>query len=206
MLEWLKAILGESYTEEIDKKVSSEVGKGFVSKTDFNAVNEEKKALEKTLSRRDTQLEELKKSAGDNEALKAQIAELQEKNTADAAAHAEEIGRLKLEAAVDAALMNAGARNTKAVRALIDMTKVRLCKDGSAEGMDEQLSALKKGEDTEFLFEHKTAGYKGMKPREKSLDVGTDMSLKELRAMSAKERYKFSVEHPEDYKAIYEKG
>ena len=27
MLEWLKEILGDSYTEEIDKKVSAEIGK-----------------------------------------------------------------------------------------------------------------------------------------------------------------------------------
>ena len=48
MLEWLKAILGDGYTEEIDRKISAEIGRGFVSKSDFNAVNEAKKALEKT--------------------------------------------------------------------------------------------------------------------------------------------------------------
>lgn len=29
MLEWLKTILGDQYTEEIDKKVSDEIGKGL---------------------------------------------------------------------------------------------------------------------------------------------------------------------------------
>ena len=37
MLEWLKEILGTHYTEEIDKKVSAEIGRGFVAKADFNA-------------------------------------------------------------------------------------------------------------------------------------------------------------------------
>ena len=46
MLEWLKTILGDSYTEEIDKKVSAEIGKGFVSRTDFNAKNEELKTAQ----------------------------------------------------------------------------------------------------------------------------------------------------------------
>ena len=66
MLDWLKAILGDSYTEDIDSKVSAEIGKGFVSRTDFNTLNETKKALEKTVS-------DLKASNGDNEALQATI-------------------------------------------------------------------------------------------------------------------------------------
>jgi len=35
MLEWLKTILGEHYTEDINKKISAEIGKNFVSKADF---------------------------------------------------------------------------------------------------------------------------------------------------------------------------
>ena len=30
MLEWLKNILGDSWTEDIDKKISAEIGKFFV--------------------------------------------------------------------------------------------------------------------------------------------------------------------------------
>lgn len=40
MLEWLKAILGDGYNEEIDKQISAEIGKGFVAKADFNAAKE----------------------------------------------------------------------------------------------------------------------------------------------------------------------
>ena len=29
MLEWLKDILGDGYTEEIDKQVSNEIGKAY---------------------------------------------------------------------------------------------------------------------------------------------------------------------------------
>ena len=38
-LEWLKTILGDKYTPEIDTAVSQEIGKGFVSRTDFNATS-----------------------------------------------------------------------------------------------------------------------------------------------------------------------
>ena len=53
MLDWLKEILGESWTDEIDKKVSDEIGKGFVSRSDFNTKNEELKTAKATLKERD---------------------------------------------------------------------------------------------------------------------------------------------------------
>lgn len=53
MLDWLKTILGEAYSEEIDKKVSEEIGKNFVARADFNALNTEKKKLADTVKERD---------------------------------------------------------------------------------------------------------------------------------------------------------
>ena len=82
-LEWLKTILGDGYTEDIESKIAQEIGKGFVSKADFNAVKTQQKKLEDDLKTRDTQLEELKKATGTAEALTAQIAALQEQNRKD---------------------------------------------------------------------------------------------------------------------------
>ena len=73
MLDWLKTILGEAYTDEIDKKVSDEIGKGFVSKADFNTTNEAKKALDAQLKEasktidgfKELDIEAIKKSAED---------------------------------------------------------------------------------------------------------------------------------------------
>lgn len=60
MLDWLKDILGESYSEEIDKKISAEIGKAFVARADFNTKNEEKKALAEQLESANKQIEEFK--------------------------------------------------------------------------------------------------------------------------------------------------
>ena len=73
MLDWLKTILEDAYTDEIDKKVSEEIGKNFVARSDFNALNTEKKTLADTVKERDRQLETLKASTGDVEVLKTQI-------------------------------------------------------------------------------------------------------------------------------------
>ena len=44
MLDWLKEILGEGWTEEADKKVSDKIGKGFVARSGLNTKNEEQGA------------------------------------------------------------------------------------------------------------------------------------------------------------------
>lgn len=57
MLEWLKTILGDGYNEEIDKKVSAEIGKSFVAKADFDAKNSELKTVKDQLAEAGTTIE-----------------------------------------------------------------------------------------------------------------------------------------------------
>lgn len=59
----------------------------------------------------------------------------------------------KFEFAIDRALAGSGARSAKAVRGLLDQSKLTLADDGELIGLDKQLEALRKGEDTAFLFE-----------------------------------------------------
>lgn len=59
----------------------------------------------------------------------------------------------KFEFAIDRALAGCGARSAKAVRGLLDQSKLTLADDGELIGLDKQLEALRKGEDTAFLFE-----------------------------------------------------
>ncbi len=101
MLDWLKEILGESWTEEIDKKVSDEIGKGFVSRSDFNTKNEELKTAKATLKERDGQLEALKKTAGNTEELTKQIEQLQKDNAQKDKDHAAALKALRIDAAAE---------------------------------------------------------------------------------------------------------
>ena len=168
-LEWLKTILGDGYTEDIESKIAQEIGKGFVSKADFNAVKTQQKKLEDDLKTRDTQLEELKKATGTAEELTAQIAALQEQNRKDKQAHEAEVARIRLDAAVDKALTESGARNNIAVKALLAafLKDAKVGEDGSVKGLAAELETLAKGESTSFLFDNtKGAVIKGMKPGE----------------------------------------
>ena len=112
MLEWLKTILAEHYSEDIDKKVSEEIGKSFVARNDFNTVNTELKQARDTVKERDGQLEALKKSS-DVEGLKKQITDLQEENKNKDEAHQAEIKQLKFDTALNAALVTGGNMRVK---------------------------------------------------------------------------------------------
>ena len=142
-------------TEEQAEKVLSENTeqlKGFIPKARFDEVNNAKKQAEKDLSDRDKQLETLKNSTGDVETLKNTIKQLQDENKASKEQYEANISKIKLDNAIDNALGNAKAKNSRAVRALLDMEKIKF-ENETLSGLDEQLKALKEAEDSKFLFE-----------------------------------------------------
>lgn len=153
---------------------SQEELKGFIPKARFDEVNNEKKKLELDVRDRDGQLETLKNSSGDVEAMKTQIAELQKANKDAADAHAAEIKQMKIDAAIDSALTGAKAKNNTAVKALLkDLDKAELGDDGLVKGLAEQIEALQKSD--AYLFDakdSKKAQVKGAKPGESGNDDG----------------------------------
>ena len=151
MLEWLKTILGDAYTEDIDKKVSTEIGKNFVSKADFNTVNETKKQLENDVKIRDKQIEDLSKV--DAKDLQATIETLRNENQAAKEKYEAQLKQQKIDHAVTMALTSAKAKNLKAVKALLDLENAELQEDGTVKGLLESIEALKGAEDSKFLFE-----------------------------------------------------
>ncbi len=155
MLDWLKTILGEGYNEELDRKISQEIGKNFVARKDFNEKLNTIKTLEGTVAERDKQLETLKGSTGDIDAMKQQIADLQKQNKADKDAYDAEVARIRLDNAVESALTKARAKNNVAAKALLEafLKDAKLGEDGTVKGLDEAIEGLRKSEATSFLFE-----------------------------------------------------
>lgn len=157
-------LIAMGLTEEQAKKVMDALDGNFVTKTRFNEINEENKTLKKSVSDRDKQLEDLKKSSGDNAALQQQISDLQKQNADQQRAHDEELARLKLDNAVEIALSGAKARNGKAVRAMLDMSKVKISEDGKLSGFDEQIEALKKSDSYMFDEQQTQQQFTGFQP------------------------------------------
>lgn len=185
--------------EETAKKcetASQEELKGFIPKVRFDEVNNEKKKLELDVRDRDGQLEALKNSTGDVEAMKQQIATLQADNKAKDEAHAAEIHKMKVDAAVETALTGAGAINAKAVVPfLTGMDKAEFADDGTVKGLAEQIDALVKGDSTKFLFNTKKTQVKGAKPGESGNEDG-DHEV-DISKMTYSELAAYLAEHPE---------
>lgn len=143
--------LSEEIVSKVMELYDSEV-KGLIPKGKIKEYEEQLKTANDSLKDRDKQLNDLKKEVGDNEGLKKLITQLQEDNKKQQEEYEAQITSIKLNAAVDAALAKAGARNIKAAKALLNMDTISLGEKGEAVGLDEQLTELTKGEDTGFMF------------------------------------------------------
>lgn len=210
-LLWLKEIIGEAYTEEMDAAACQAIGKDFVARADFNAKNTRVKELEAQVGQLEEaakghtkQLEELKKSAGDNEELTRKIGELEQQAKADRANYEKELAAVRLSSAVDAELTAAGAKNTVAVKAVLaDYLKDAKIVDGKvvAKVGDESITlaakveALKKDASTDFLF-GSAPKYEGWKPGE-SGDGRKPGEGKKPSEMSYSELVAYLAENPD---------
>ena len=146
----LKLGLSEEQVEKV-LSANAEQLKGFIPKSRFDEVNNTKKQLEKDLKDRDVQLENLKNSSGDLETMKQTIENLQRDNKVAKDNFEAELAKFKLESAIDTTLLGSNVINTRAVKALLDMDKIKL--DGDVLiGSNEQLEALKTAEDSKRLF------------------------------------------------------
>lgn len=179
-LEQVKA-LGINLSEEDAKKVadaSQEELKTFVPKTRFDEVNNAKKQLETDIKERDTQLETIKKSSGDNETLKKQIEDLQKDNKQKDEDYQKELKELQISNAIKLAIADK-AQDAELVAGLFDKSKLILGDDGKVTGLDEQVKTLK--ESKPFLFKEETKDnqqnqLKGLKPGESNTNSLSDSS------------------------------
>lgn len=153
-------------SEELATKIAGESKKeleGYIEKSKYSELEAEKNQLtesQKTLAK---QLEEVKKNSGDNAELKKQIEEMQNINKAKEKEYKDNLAKIKLDNAVEIALMSSGAKNSKAVKALLNLEKAVLGEDGKITGLEEQIKALKTAEDSSFLFAE-TPKVKGANP------------------------------------------
>lgn len=185
--ELLKLGLSEEQTEKV-LSVNAEQLKGFIPKSRFDEVNNTKKQLEKDLKDRDVQLENLKNSSGDLETMKQTIENLQRDNKVAKDNFEAELAKFKLESAIDTTLLSANVINTRAVKALLDMDKIKL--DGDVLiGINEQIEALKNAEDSKMLFKvtetkQKEPNFSGVKPGEGNTQNSTGDSAGKIKTYS----------------------
>lgn len=109
---------------------------------------EQAEALQSQITQRDADIAELKKAAGKDTEWREKFTALEDKYKQETEALTKRLADTAKNNAVDMAILKAGGRNAKAVKALLDMEKVTLKEDGTLDGLD--LDALKKSDG--YLF------------------------------------------------------
>lgn len=103
-------------------------------------------------------LKTLQKDNDDNETLKQTIKDLQKQNADAKAGYEKQLVGMQRDSAIEKALATSGAKNTKAVKALLDADKI-VFKDGELSGLAEQLEAYKQSDPYMFDMGKKPEGY-----------------------------------------------
>ena len=195
MTEELATIIAEQSAEEL---------KGYIPKTRFDEVNEAKKNAEALVKERDKQLEDVKKSTGDNEELKKQIETLQEDNKAAKQKYEADIKKMQIDNAVQSALKDAGAKNVTATMALLkDLDKAELAEDGTVKGLVEQIQELQKSES--YLFDTKNnepPKASGATPANSGSNVPGTITKEQFNRMGYKEREELYNSNKELYDSL----
>jgi hypothetical protein len=107
-------------------------------------------AKDADLAKRDADIAELNKATEGNEALQAQIEKLQSEYAADKEKLEATVKKTKQDAMVNLALTKAKAKNSKAVKALLELGD-----DFSEEDLDEAIKVVQ--EENDYLFKQETA-------------------------------------------------
>ena len=146
-------------TELADKVMAqhTEEMKGFIPRSRLDEETGKVTSLTSQLADRDKDIKTLQSAAGKGSDLEKQLTELQTKYTTDTAAYQKQLADQKLDAALDAQLMKAKARDPISVKAHIKRDALKLKDDGSLEGLD--LTGLVK--ERPYLFEVTTTGQEG---------------------------------------------
>ncbi len=179
--------------EAIDKIMAENGNDVNAAKADYDSLKQQLDAANMQIQERDTQLETLKNSTGDMEALKQQIVSLQSDNQATKERYEADMKDLKLSTAIKLALGDS-AQDADLVARLFDKSKLIMSDDGKITGLDEQMKALKK--EKAFLFKEEKAPQpqiKGGKPVE---GKGTPPADKKPSEMTYSEMCKYLETNP----------
>ena len=114
------------------------------------SAEQERDSLKAQLEDVNGQLSEAQKNSKKGSELQGQLKDLQKQFDDSKAKAEEQLQATKKDYEIAAALSKAGAKNDKAVKALLDTEKVNFDDNGKLIGLSEQLEAVKK--DNDFLF------------------------------------------------------
>lgn len=193
--EALKAL---GLSDEQVTAIVEDYGKNYVAKSQFNNKNDELKQAKGEVETLKSEIDGLKKSNKDNAELVAQIDKLK----ADAKAREEEyngkVKQMQIDSIVERALLSSKAKNSKSVRALLNLENAEIDGD-TIKGLDDQIKALQKSDG--YLFDTVKTGTEPGTPEGGSTQA---ITKEQFDKMPLQERQKLFVENEELYNSLTE--
>ena len=158
--EELKAL---GLTDEQAAKIAEDYEKNYVAKGKLAERDEELKAAKEESKTVKSELEKLKKDHKDNAELVKQLEEMKAAGEAREKEHAEKLEQMQFDALLEKTLVGSKAKNTAAVKALLDTSTLK--RDGETiKGLDDQLKKIKESDAYLFEEENPTPQIDGLKP------------------------------------------
>ncbi len=160
----LKEIIGEELYKQIPEDTKKkykdanleDVSNGaYVTKERFNQVNTEAKDYKQQVSERDKQITSLKDEFKDTTGLKEKVEKLEADNKKKDDDYQSQLKQLQFDNALNQALKDTNPKNVKALKAMLELDKVKLDGD-TLLGLDDQIKSIKKEHD--YLFEKEING------------------------------------------------
>lgn len=187
--------------EQIDTVMASHGSVVNATKGELTAMTTERDDLKGQLTDRDTQLETLKDKAAGNEDLLSQIEQLKTDNATATTDLQAKLDKQAFSFALEKGVVAMGARNPKAVIALLDVDSIKLDGDKLL-GLDTQGEALKTSD--AYLF-----GEDVVPPNSPSITVpgnpnggNSALNAEGFGNMSYQERLKLKKENPTKYNEL----
>lgn len=180
--EFLKEL---GLTDEQIDKVMAENGKDIENakgnttelQTELKTKETELETLQEQLKNANKQIEEFKDM--DIDAIQKAADDYKEKYETAKTEAEEELEKIKFEYALDKALGDAKAKNTKAVKALLELDNLKMT-DEKILGLDEQLESIKKENDFLFEYEQQTPTFvlpgNNLKGDENEVSIGAKLA------------------------------
>lgn len=163
----IKEIIGEEAFNALPEDKKKELEKkdfvdssGYVEKRELDTAYQTIKDYKKEIGTRDTQLNDLQGKVKDNETLTKEINDLKEANEKTTKDYEAKLNQISFDTKFEKAIAQYKTKNPKALKALLDMEKIKLVEGGSFIGLDEQIKALK--ESDAYLFEQELPGGTGV--------------------------------------------
>ena len=198
-----ETLQGIGLNDEQIRSVMAEYGKEINPLKQAQATAEhERDSLQTQLNEVNGQLSEAQKNSKKGSELQGQLKDLQKQFDDSKAKAKEQLQATKKDYEISAALSKAGAKNEKAVKALLDTEKVNFDYNGNLIGLSEQLDAVKK--DNDFLFAETNEGGTGkptITPTGNPNPTGGDRT-KALADYSYQELSALKADSPSQYEAL----